>query len=216
MQAAEGPIFKEWGLGVGEGVKRKHSAALVGVSRDKVKKVMAWSHTDLQKVMLASALEFQNQAKATREFESKNLMPFLAALGVTRRRVRAEGDCMFLALVVSMEGDASDGELDAKQLVLRNSLADYIYENRAEYEDFVVGVFEEWLANLRLPLVEWGEHVCLHAAANKYGRNIDILEYKTTDDAPVLITLEADLTVDPQPLRVLHYAERHYDGILMP
>ena len=150
----------------------------------------------------------------------RQVQPYLDALGVCRRRVKAEGDCLFLSLAVARHGDSSNKQLDAWQMELRSEIADFIQQHRARYEPFVMfsGGFDAWVQRLRSPLLEWGDRVCLEAAATIYRTTIEVLSAPAAGGAPSLITVSPAPWAGVQPVgeawAILHYGEVHYDALL--
>ncbi len=60
----------------------------------------------------------------------------------------------------------------------------------------------------------WGDHVTLKGLADMSMRNVEVISTARNSDAPVIMEVQSANPIVGAPLRMLHYAERHYDALL--
>ena len=127
------------------------------------------------------------------------LQGILAEWGLTVQDVAADGACQFTALCVS-------GSLSISPQELRMLICAYLAQHRDQYSQWVVGDFDEYLAQLAQPTT-WGDHVTLLVAAIVLQRPITVHSTAGGDPAviPTLPAFNEEL-----PINLVHEHERHY------
>ncbi|XP_040274439.1 OTU domain-containing protein 4 [Bufo bufo] len=104
---------------------------------------------------------------------------YLRANGLYRKKIAKDGSCLFRAVAEQVLHS------QAQHLEIRQSCIKYLRENRAHFEAFIEGSFEEYLKRLENPQ-EWVGQVEISALSLMF--NKDFIIYQEPNTSPARVT----------------------------
>eukprot|EP01059_Diplonema_ambulator_P018121 TRINITY_DN302_c1_g3_i1.p1 TRINITY_DN302_c1_g3~~TRINITY_DN302_c1_g3_i1.p1 ORF type:complete len:329 (+),score=42.37 TRINITY_DN302_c1_g3_i1:158-1144(+) len=135
---------------------------------------------------------------------TKSIAEILHALKLQKIPAPKDGNCMFHALSATLE--KVKVQIDHEQI--REEVVAHLKQHGHRYADFCDENWEEYLTRLRKP-GEWGDHLCLAAAAEALGLTILVV---VGGNSPVLQI--GGYTHGRNRFVALTFHDSHYEGVM--
>ncbi|KAL6046972.1 OTU domain-containing protein [Balamuthia mandrillaris] len=131
---------------------------------------------------------------------------FLKKQGLSVRRMKGDGNCLFRAVADQVYGDQEMHD------IIRKNCMDFMQGESAHYSQFIAENFDDYIRRKRQDK-EYGNNIELQALTELFNRPIQLYAYG--HEKPLNI-FHGTYTTDNPPLRLSYHHGNHYNSVVDP